>query len=157
MCLEKCKGYEKGMPFTIITDHASLKWLMSQKDLSGRLTRWSLRLQAYDFNIEHRKGSLNVVAYTLSRMDELHDVVGTPINLDDPEFNDPEYIELRDKIEKRNSELQDLKVRNLVIFKKVWISEGLRLQIISNSLRPSSAAHDGGVEKTINLLRRYYF
>lgn len=56
------------MNFTVITDHASLKWLMSLKDLSGRLARWSLQLQNFDFSIEHRKGSDNIVADTLSRM-----------------------------------------------------------------------------------------
>lgn len=40
---------------------------MSLKDLSGRLARWPLQLQSYDFQIEHRKGSENVVADMLSR------------------------------------------------------------------------------------------
>jgi len=39
------------MPLTIITDHASLKWLMSLKDLDGWLARWSLKLQIYNFVI----------------------------------------------------------------------------------------------------------
>lgn len=66
LCLEKFRGFVEGMTFTIITDHASLKWLMTQRDLSGRLARWSLKLQGFDFTIEHRKGSANVVPDALS-------------------------------------------------------------------------------------------
>ncbi|EDW38963.1 GL13831 [Drosophila persimilis] len=33
----------------------------------GRLARWSLQLQRFDFVIEHRKGVENIVADTLSR------------------------------------------------------------------------------------------
>lgn len=36
----------EGLPFTIITDHSALRWLMGQKDLDGKLARWSLKLQA---------------------------------------------------------------------------------------------------------------
>lgn len=60
LSVEKFRCYVEGMPFTIITDHAALKWLMSKRDLTGRLSRWSLRLQGFDFKIEHRKGSENV-------------------------------------------------------------------------------------------------
>lgn len=40
---------------------------MSMKVLSGRLVRWFLQLQGYDFQIEYRIGTENVVADILSR------------------------------------------------------------------------------------------
>ncbi|KAH8303901.1 hypothetical protein KR044_006968 [Drosophila immigrans] len=43
---------------------------MNQKDLSGRLARWAIKLQGFEFTIQHRKGSENVVADTLSRLNE---------------------------------------------------------------------------------------
>ena len=70
MAVKKFRPYVEMMPFTIITDHASLKWLMSLKDLTGRLARWSLQLQSFDFEIMHRKGSENIVADMLSRLPE---------------------------------------------------------------------------------------
>lgn len=53
--IKRFRPYVEMMKFTVITDHASLKWLMSLKDLSGRLARWSLQLQAFDFDIEKEK------------------------------------------------------------------------------------------------------
>ena len=52
----------------IITDHNALKWLHNVKDLSGRLTRWSLKLSDHNFTIEYRKGKDNANADALSRM-----------------------------------------------------------------------------------------
>lgn len=40
---------------------------MSQKELNGRLARWSLQLQPFSFEIRHRKGSQKIVTDTLSR------------------------------------------------------------------------------------------
>lgn len=73
LSVKKFRAYVEGFPFTIITDHASLKWLMDQKDLSGRLARWSLKLQRFCFSIEHRKGTQKNVSDALSRvnMDEI--------------------------------------------------------------------------------------
>jgi len=42
--------------FEIITDHSALKWLMSIKDSTGRLMRWSLYLQEFNFIIVRRAG-----------------------------------------------------------------------------------------------------
>ena len=50
------KVYLSGAPFTIMTDHRSLIYLDRMKGESGRLTRWSLSLQPYLFNIVHRPG-----------------------------------------------------------------------------------------------------
>lgn len=68
VCLKTFRPYVEGHEFTIITDHASLKWLMTQTDLSSRLARWALKLQGYKFQIVHRKGKLNVVPDTLKSM-----------------------------------------------------------------------------------------
>lgn len=65
--LENFAPYLAGYKFTVITDHASLKWLQTIKDPSGRLARWAMRLQALNFELVHQKGKLNVVPDALSR------------------------------------------------------------------------------------------
>ncbi|KAE9280847.1 hypothetical protein PF008_g28038 [Phytophthora fragariae] len=56
-----------GRRFSIVTDHIALKWLMTAKEPVGRLHRWSLTLQEYDFDIQYRPGKENHVADALSR------------------------------------------------------------------------------------------
>jgi len=51
--------YLYGRKFLIRTDHVSLRWLMSFKELEGQLARWLERLQQYEFKIIHRKGELH--------------------------------------------------------------------------------------------------
>ena len=55
------------VPFEVITDHKSLKWLMETEELESRLGRWALRLAAYNFTITWREGSKNAGADALSR------------------------------------------------------------------------------------------
>lgn len=40
----------------MIAEHNSLKWLLNVLDATGRLVRWSLPLQQYEFEIIHRPG-----------------------------------------------------------------------------------------------------
>ncbi|GMF20951.1 unnamed protein product [Phytophthora fragariaefolia] len=61
------RPYLYGRSFTIVMDHAALKWLMTRPNLAGRLHRWSLTLQEYEFVIEYRPGETNVVVDALSR------------------------------------------------------------------------------------------
>ena len=65
--VEKMRPYLEGYHFTVVTDHQSLKWLSSLKSPAGRLARWAMFLQQFDFEIKYRKGSQNRVADALSR------------------------------------------------------------------------------------------
>ncbi|GMF46675.1 unnamed protein product [Phytophthora fragariaefolia] len=62
------RSYLYGRSFTIVTDHAALKWHMTRPNLAGRLYRWSLTMQEYEFVIEYRPGVINMVADALSRI-----------------------------------------------------------------------------------------
>lgn len=109
------------MPFTIITDHASLKWLMTLKDLNGRLARWSLQLQIYDFQIEHKKGSENIVADMLSRVPQqfVEEIKECDLlDFETNEFESDEYVELVKEITENSSRLPDLKVVEGKVFKR---------------------------------------
>ena len=56
------------MPFEIYSDHESLKYLHTQKDLSGKLLRWLDFIQMFDFgDIKYLPGDKNPVGDALSR------------------------------------------------------------------------------------------
>lgn len=65
--LKKFRTYLEGYKFKVVTDHQSLKWLRELQNPSGRLCRWAIDLQEFDFTIEYRKGALNILADALSR------------------------------------------------------------------------------------------
>ena len=65
--IRKMREYLEGYHFTVLTDHLALKWLNSIESPTGRIAKWALELQAFNFDIEYRKGQLNVVADALSR------------------------------------------------------------------------------------------
>jgi len=61
------KHYLWGRKFLLRTDHSSLKWLCNFKEPEGMIARWLSILDTFDFDVEHRKGSLHCNADALSR------------------------------------------------------------------------------------------
>ena len=80
--VKKFHSYLYGSTFDIETDHQPLSYLRtySATNKNGRLTRWSLFLQDYSFNITYIKGGNNILADKLSRMhpDECSVSTNTP-------------------------------------------------------------------------------
>mmetsp|Transcript_5617 Transcript_5617/g.17995 ORF Transcript_5617/g.17995 Transcript_5617/m.17995 type:complete len:941 (-) Transcript_5617:11-2833(-) len=68
-CLVTWRHYLLGSPFTVRSDHESLKWLQTQKvdTLSDRLLRWLEYFSLFDFKHEYLPGELNVLPDQLSR------------------------------------------------------------------------------------------
>jgi len=61
------RRYLYGSPCKIFTDHKSLKYIFTQKELNLRQRKWLELLKDYDLQIQYHPGKANVVADTLSR------------------------------------------------------------------------------------------
>jgi len=146
---------------------------MTMKDLSGRVARWSLQLQGYDFSIEHRKGSENVVADTLSRIMEVIRIDPTELlGLEATDFAAEDYTELVQDVESNRKHLPDLKGDGGLIFKrmsnpkmdeelegsewKLWIPHSLTHGSIERAHSDQKAGH-GGMTKTLEIRRRQFY
>lgn len=72
--VEKFRPWVDGVPFTVVTDHASLKWLQELRQPHGKLARWAVRLQAFDITFEHRPGRQMEAPDALSRAVDVIDI-----------------------------------------------------------------------------------
>ena len=66
--IKKYQVYLHGQKLYVHTDHHALQWLMSIRNPTGKLARWALQLQHYDFEIIHRPGASNGNADAISRL-----------------------------------------------------------------------------------------
>ena len=64
------RHYLYGVPCRIFTDHKSLQYIFTQKELNLRQRRWLELIKDYDCTIEYHPGKANVIANALSRRPE---------------------------------------------------------------------------------------
>ena len=67
---EKFRPYILGSHVIIHIDHAAIRYLIAKKDVKPRLIIWVLLLQKFDLEIKDKKGSDNVIADHLSRLEK---------------------------------------------------------------------------------------
>ena len=58
--------------FEVWTDHKNLKYFWELHKLNGRQARWYLKLQDYDFILQHISRKTNTKANVLSRKDHIN-------------------------------------------------------------------------------------
>lgn len=150
--LDKFYHYFHGTKFTIHTDHASLVWLKSIKNLRGRLFRWSLKLSMFDYTVEYQKGSTNIEADMLSRNPISHFI--TPISL---------LLEADEIIEKQKEDNvcgKNFKTEKGIIivrkkgYKKIVVPFSLRRKILNQA--HEKFGHPG-IQKMLNIISPNYY
>ena len=77
--VQKYRHYLLGYKFTFHIDHDALKYMVNKPQLSGRIARWVLLLEEFDFDVDVRPGKKNVNANFLSRLSK----EASPTSIDD--------------------------------------------------------------------------
>ncbi len=105
LALKIWRHYLVGRSFTLKSDHQSLQYLFTQRDLNARQRRWSEFLIEYDFGISYIKGKENVVVDALSRRPRIFFLI--PIKVDlrqrvlDYLIKDSWYLMVRSNLESK--------------------------------------------------------
>ena len=66
--LQKFRHYLLGKHFKMFTDHSTLKYLVNKLVLGGRICRWLLLFQEFEFEVIVKPGKLNAGPDHLSRV-----------------------------------------------------------------------------------------
>lgn len=169
VAFEKFRMWIDGCPSVrVITDHASLLWLKNLKNPNGRLMRWALRLQNYNFSMIHRKGKFHALPDALSRAFASIEIRKFS------QTNDEWYLKAYDdaiKAENDESPVVNCKYKiiNEVLYKEMPINERVdtnnlkicvpyeyRLSILTESHDAKTSAH-AGFYKMLNKIRTNYY
>nr|GEZ19048.1 DNA-directed DNA polymerase [Tanacetum cinerariifolium] len=75
---EKFRSYLIMNKSIVYTDHSTLKYLFSKKDVKARLLRWILLLQEFDFKVIDTRGAKNYAADHLPRLENPYENVFDP-------------------------------------------------------------------------------
>ena len=68
--VKKFRHYFICNPVVFFVDHVAIKYLINKAELSGRLARWMLLLEEFDYTMEYKPGRMHLRADHLSRLSE---------------------------------------------------------------------------------------
>lgn len=135
--LKLFNGYLEGSKFTLRTDSKALTWLHKFKDTKAKLTRWSMLLQEYNFDIEHVSGKNNEFCDFLSRFPEENiNYQDTP---DDERLLPPTAPESRNE-QTPPSRINLFQINHSTLVEKV-IEEQRRCRYVKNILKHFEILH----------------
>lgn len=162
---ENFRGYVEGVRFTVYCDHAALSYLRSMKNPTALMSRWLLRLNAFDFEIKYRKGSINVVPDALSR-------VVAAVTTSGQSVKDSWYLRLVEQVQKNNDNFPDFRLVGEELFKncqckdetgatahrwKKVVPQEERVEVIRRFHNSASGAHLGYYKTWQKIQYHYYW
>ena len=132
--IKRFQSYLQNAKFTIHTDHNALKWLMSLDDPRGRLARWTMLIQQFDFDIIHRPGTANGNADALSRRSydncslNAFDTAGfQPHAIFAFQRKDPNIMEIIDYLENEQLPRNQNRARQILLTEDVYFLDEFNL------------------------------
>jgi hypothetical protein len=167
--VEKFRPYVEGTHFTVITDHYSLLWLQNLKDPQGRLARWALRLQGYDYTLVHRKGKEHVVPDMLSRAPVVEEI---RVIEDTVTINDKWYNTMITNVTEKPGDYSEWRVTNGKLWKhlpsqfgidedfnnwKLVVPKDFRDEIYKECHDDVTAGHLGVMKTYLRAKQKYYW
>ena len=128
------RHYLTAQHFEVITDHNALKWLMGLKEPVGRLARWALALQEFDFHVTYRPGALHSDVDALSRA-PVFAVTVTESSFASEQRKDPTIKPWFDLLEKGQLPADDKEARAMKLVQEYYIIQDNKLYHLSGQTR----------------------
>lgn len=159
--VKKWRQYLLGRPFTIITDHRSLKELLTQVIQTPEQHTYLVRLLGYDYVIHYRSGSHNQAADALSRRPDhsasLTLILSVPWltfleELRQQLRQHPQYIHKHQLLTQSPADHPGFTIANDLIMKegRIWLPRDLPLiQTLLTEYHASTIGGHMGVAKTV--------
>jgi transposase InsO family protein len=153
-----------GRPFTVRTDHYSLKFLLDQRLSIIPQHTWVSKLFGYDLTVEYRPGKLNEAADALSRRDEdvaaLHSISAPIFQLFDTLradlANDSQGIELRAGLQNGTAPPGWTESNGLLLYNgKVFVPASSSMW--SSLLAEAHESGHEGIQKTLHRWRSSFY
>ncbi|CAB0036585.1 unnamed protein product [Trichogramma brassicae] len=170
--IRKLRPYLEGYRFIAVTDHSALQYLKNLKDPTGRLARWALEMQQWDFEVVHRRGRVHELPDALSRAYEYSEALGEAKIAGVAEV-DEEHAKLIVDVEANPRRWKDWRVENGQLYRyrydalldpitnceegwKLVVPKPLRERVMYDAHDITSSGHLG-IEKTFDRVKRDYY
>jgi hypothetical protein len=132
--LKRFRNYLFGVHFLIVTDCIAVKYTLEKKDLNAKIARWSLFLEEFNFDIQHRKGERMQHVDALSRVEIYALNVQNQSSLFDNslyinQLRDTNVQKLKEKVE--TNHCKDYEIRDGILYRKdrgrllIYVPDGM--------------------------------
>ncbi|PRQ33306.1 putative nucleotidyltransferase, Ribonuclease H [Rosa chinensis] len=164
--IDKWRPYLLGNPFTIRTNHQTLKYLLDQRISTPQQHKWVAKLTGYNYTIEYKPGKQNTIPDLLSRRHELLAIqtVSAPIFdslqlIDRACLNDPEAQGIMQALIKGTTTRKNFTLQNgrLLYKGRIFVPEtsDWRSKILHELHASLQAGHSGYLRTLARLAKNF--